>query len=276
MRLGRFLFTLMTPLILLTNDDGIGSHGLWSAARTLALLGEVVVVAPPYQYSGAGRGMPTTSTGVIEPRQVFLDGKEWTAYAVAGAPAQVVLYAVLEILKRKPDLVVSGINYGENVGSGIAASGTVGAALEAADMNIPCLAISLETEKEHHYSNTDQVDFSTAVHFTHFFGQALLSRRFPADVHVLKVDVPDDATPETPWEITRMSMSPYFENFAPERADWSQPARLGYETRFDVASEPEGTDVHTLRIKRRVSVTPLSLDMTSRVDFRELDQLLRK
>ncbi len=265
----------MTPLILLTNDDGIGSHGLWSAARALATLGDVVVVAPHRQYSGAGRGMPTTSTGVIEPRQVLLDGKEWTAYAVAGAPAQVVLYAVLEILKRKPDLVVSGINYGENVGSGIAASGTVGAALEAADMGIPCLAISLETEKEHHYSNTDQIDFGAAVHFTHYFSQALLSRRFPPDVHLLKVDVPDNATPETPWEITRMSMCPYFENFPPERTDWSVPAPLGYEIRFDVASEPEGTDVHTLRIKRRVSVTPLSLDMTSRVDFRELDKLLR-
>ncbi len=71
-------------------------------------------------------------------------------------------------------------------------------------------------------------------------------------------------------------MCPYFENLPPERTDWSVPAPLGYETRFDVASEPEGTDVHTLRIKRRVSVTPLSLDMTSRVDFRELDQLLRK
>jgi len=77
--------------------------------------------------------------------QVCVNGKNWTVHAVGGTPAQAVLHAVLEILPRKPDLVVSGINYGENVGSGVTVSGTVGAALDAAGLGIPALAVSLET-----------------------------------------------------------------------------------------------------------------------------------
>lgn len=266
----------MTPLILVTNDDGITSHGLWAAVRALAPLGEVVVAAPSRQYSGAGRGLPTTSSGVIERHTVRLDGKDWSGYSVAGAPAQVVLHACLEILPHLPDLVVSGINYGENVGSGITASGTVGAALEAADMCLPSLAISLETDTTHHYSNSDQIDFTTAAHFTHHFGQLLLEKSFPSDVRVLKVDVPEDATPETPWELTRMSMSRYYISTPPQRTSWQQPARLGYDLIVDLEHELEGTDIHTLRVKRRVSVTPLSLDMTSRVDFAELARVMEK
>ena len=265
----------MPPLILVTNDDGIGSHGLWAAARALSPLGEVVVAAPRQQVSGSGRGMPAGSDGIIELRQVELDGKTWQGYAVGGSPSQVVLYAVLEILGRHPDLVVSGINYGENVGSGITSSGTVGAAYEAADMTIPSMAISLETEKEHHFSNSDQVDFTTAAYFTHLFGRLLLEQRFPEDLSVLKVDIPDGATPKTPWQITRQSVQPYFLNFPPNRSSWDQPAKLGYEVRSKLENEPEGTDVHTLRVRRLVSVTPLSLDLTSRIDLNELDRQLR-
>ena len=128
----------LKPQILLTNDDGILSPGLWAAAEALAELGFVHVVAPRDQFSGAGRSLPSTSDGIITPRQVTVHGKEWTVYSVGGTPAQAVLHAVYEILPERPNLVVSGINYGENLSVGITASGTVGAALEGAGLGVPC------------------------------------------------------------------------------------------------------------------------------------------
>jgi 5'-nucleotidase len=92
---------------------------------------------------------------------------------------------VLEILPVRPDLVVSGINYGENVGSGITISGTVGAAMEGASLGVPSLAVSLETSEEHHLSYSAEVDFSAAAYFTAYFARLLLERNMPADVHLL-------------------------------------------------------------------------------------------
>src|SRR5260221_2714382 len=112
------------PQILLTNDDGIRSPGLWAAAAVLSEFGYVTVTAPCEQSSGAGRSLPNTSDGIISEEQVQVNGQKWSVFAVGGSPAQSVLHGVLEILKFKPDLVVSGINYGENVASGVTISGT--------------------------------------------------------------------------------------------------------------------------------------------------------
>jgi len=262
--------------ILLTNDDGIHSPGLWAAAGVLAKLGYVTVVAPRDQYSGAGRSLPSNSDGIIEIKQVRVNGQDWSVYAVGGSPAQAVLHGTLEILPQKPDLVVSGINFGENLGTGITISGTVGAALEAAGIGIPALAVSLETPIEHHYSLSKEVDFKAAAHFTHFFASLLLSKEMPADVDALKVDIPIHATPDTPWEITRVSRIRLFEALKPMRKSFQEPGIFGY--RFApgwLAAEP-GTDVHTIRIKQMVSVTPLSLDLTSRVDLCDFEHFLRR
>src|SRR4030067_821485 len=94
-----------------------------------------------------------------------------------------------------PALCGSGINYGENVGTGITASGTVGAALEAAALGVPALAVSLEVAQEYHLTYSEDVDFSAAAFFTGYFARLLLDKKFPEDAHVLKVDVPSDATP---------------------------------------------------------------------------------
>jgi len=261
--------------ILLTNDDGIRSPGLWAAAGALSEIGYVHVAAPRDQFSGAGRSMPSTSDGTIRPVQVQVNGKVWTVYAIGGTPAQTVQHAVLEILKRKPDLVVSGINYGENVGSGVTVSGTVGAALEAASLGIPALAVSLETEQSHHLSYSTDVDFTAAAYFTRYFARLLLSYPMPNDVHVLKVDVPSGADLETPWKVTRLSMNLYFEAIPPERSSFDHPGAVGYrlaETRYQT---PDDSDVYALGVGRMVSVTPLSLDLTSRVKLEELEGLLR-
>jgi 5'-nucleotidase len=171
--------------------------------------------------------------------------------------------------------VVSGINYGENVGTGITISGTVGAAMEAASMEIPALAVSLETAQEHHRSYSMEVDFSAAAFFTAYFARLLLEKRFPHDVDLLKVDVPNTATQQTPWQVTRLSRQRYYEPVAPQRSSWDVPGKVGYCNGVSLVNEPSDTDVYVLQKRRQVSVTPISLDMTARVDFRELERLLR-
>ena len=264
------------PQILLTNDDGIRSPGLWAAAAALSELGYVTVTAPREQSSGAGRSLPNTSDGIISEEQVQVNGQTWSVFAVGGSPAQSVLHGVLEVLKFKPDLVVSGINYGENVASGVTISGTVGAAMEAASLGIPALAISLEAHSKYHLSYSNDVDFSVAAGFAAQIACLLLEKKFPEDVNLLKVDVPSDAIADTPWQLTRVSKQRYYEPFGAERASWSEPGTIGYREAAALKDEPEDTDVYVLRVKRWVSVSPLSLDLSSRVDLVELDKLMRK
>jgi 5'/3'-nucleotidase len=265
-----------TAQILLTNDDGIDSPGLWAAAQALSQLGYVHVAAPRQQFSGAGRSKPISSDGIIEIKMVSVNGQSWQVYAVGGTPAQTVQHALLEILPERPALVVAGINYGENAGVGITISGTVGAALEGASHGIPSLAISLETRQEEHLSYSTTVDFSAAAHFAAYFGRLLMSRRFPLDVDVLKVDVPSDATPQTHWTVTRLSHRQYYEPVLPERSSWNEPGLIGYRLAADPRDDIQDTDVYALRVRRLVTVTPLSLDLTSRVDLSKLEQDMRQ
>jgi len=260
--------------ILLTNDDGIRSPGLWTAAAALETLGFVHVVAPRNQSSGTGRSLPHTSDGIIQSRQMHVNEKDWTVYSVGGTPAQAVLHGALEILPRRPDLVVSGINYGENLGLGVTVSGTVGAALEGASLGIPSLAVSLETEQRHHRSYSTEIEFSTAAHFTSLFGRCLLKKKLPPDVHVLKIDLPDDATPETPWKITRLARTSFFEAVTPNRESWDEPGTMGYRQAADWDQANPDSDVYAVHVERIVSETPLSLDLTSRVDFNQLREIL--
>jgi 5'-nucleotidase len=262
--------------ILLTNDDGIRSPGLWAAAQALSEIGFVHVAAPREQSSGAGRSLASTSDGLIQVLGVPVNGQLWKVHAVGGTPAQAVQHAVLEILPEVPDLVVSGINYGENVGSGVTISGTVGAALEAASLGIPALAVSLETDIAHHGSHSKEVDFSTAAHFTSFFARLVLSRRLADDVDVLKIDIPADATPQTSWTITRLSRRRYFIPTAPDRSSWDVPGVMGYRYSDELEKDDPASDSYALRVRRFVAVTPLSLDLTSRVDLSKLEASLRE
>ncbi|MDX1377408.1 MAG: 5'/3'-nucleotidase SurE [Anaerolineales bacterium] len=264
------------PQVLLTNDDGIRSPGLWAAAASLSNIGYVTITAPREQSSGMGRSLPNTSDGIIREEQMQVNGQEWSVFAVGGSPAQSVLHGVYEVMKKKPDLVVSGINYGENIASGITISGTVGAALEAASLGIPALAVSLEAHQQYHLSYSPDVKFSVAAEFAARMAHLLLKKKFPPDVKVLKVDIPSDATFETPWELTRISMQRYYEPVPPNRRSWEEPAVMGYREAGELETESEGTDVYAIRVKKVVSVTPLSLDLTSRVDFDELNKLMRE
>jgi len=264
------------PHILLTNDDGIRSPGLWAAAASLSNLGYVTVTAPRDQSTGMGRSLPSASTGIIQEEQVQVNGQMWNVYAVGGTPAQAVLHGILDVLKFKPDLVVSGINYGENVGTGVTISGTVGAAMEAASLGIPAMAVSFEADSRYHLSYSDEIDFSVAADFTLRIARVLLEQQLLPDVQFLKMDVPSEATKDTPWQVTRVSRQRYYDPVAIERNSWDEPGTIGYREAADLDSEPQDTDVYVMRVKRRVSVSPMSLDMSSRVDLSQLDQMMRK
>lgn len=258
------------PLILVTNDDGIDSSGLWAAVAALLPLGEVAVVAPNRQWSGAGRSLPREVTGALTRADRTLGGQTVIAYAVDASPAQTVIHGLTE-LGYRPALLVAGINFGENLSTEVTISGTVGAALEGATYGVPSLAVSLEMPISAHLTGGNGTDYRTAASFTRRFAALLLRRRLPFDLDALNVNVPDDATPETPWRLTFLSRSRYFVPLAPDRENGH--GRPGYRHLADPAAAERGSDVWTLRVERQVSVTPLSLDLTSRMDFGAIEDL---
>ena len=262
-------------MILVTCDDGIESPGLRAAVRAVLPLGDVIVSAPCEQQTGAGRSLPTFNDGAIHEVEYEVDGHRVPAYAIHGSPAQAVLYALVELVPYRPVLCVSGINFGANVGSGVTASGTVGAALEAADQGVPAMAVSLETDKKYHYNHSEEVDFSAATHFTRCLAARMLVRQMPADVDLLKVEVPCDATPHTPWRVTRLSRQRYFRALPTGRRSLAEKRRLDYEMVIDHATLEPDSDIQALLVERVVAVTPLSLDLTSRVALEELEAQLR-
>jgi 5'-nucleotidase len=264
-------------LILLTNDDGIASPGLAAAAEAAHDLGELLIIAPATQQTGMGRASPAIAGGAITEETVGAGSRDLPAYAVCGSPAQAVIYGVMVLARRRPDLVISGINYGENPGTCVTASGTVGAALQAAEMGIPGLAMSLETIKAYHYEYGIEVDWRAAIHYTHYFAQALLGKQLPFDVDVLKVDVPGDAAPETAWRMTRLSRQPYYhEHQVEEQPSDEALVRLDYGVQIDWETLEKDSDIYAFAHDRVVSVTPLSLDLTSRTNLARLDRLLRR
>ena len=260
--------------ILLTNDDGIRSPGLWAAATALSELGYVTVAAPREQVSATGRSMPRSSDGRIEKTSLYINGQDWPVYAVGGTPAQVVLHAILEVMDRPPDLVVSGINYGENVGHSITISGTVGAAFEGAAMGIPSLAVSLQMLGTDYISYSD-LDFSGAAFFTQLFAKMIVHKQMPPDVDLLKIEVPHDATPQTPWKMTRLARHRYYIPSAKRPGSWDEPFYMDGVPSVRPEDVSRDSDIYALLFERVVAVTPLSLDMTSRVDFATLERVLK-
>ena len=262
------------PLILFTNDDGIASPGLWASAEAFEDLGDILVVAPREQQSGTGRSMPSTSEGRIYEQEMLVNGRQLKVYAVDGTPAQAVQHGILELADRLPSLVVSGINYGENCGNGVTISGTVGAALEAASLGIPALAVSQVTRTDLHLTYSTDVDFSAAAQFARRFGEWMMRGYVPDDVDVLKVDVPLNATPETPWKVTRLSRRRVYWPTRPERVALSDVGHVGYRFHSDPSEAEPNSDVYVVLHEKLVSVTPISLDLTSRTDPFRLEQYI--
>lgn len=258
------------PLILITNDDGIRSSGLLAAASACAQLGDLLIAAPAEQQSAIGRAKPPSSSGRIFEEQLTLTlrGKQvtMTGYAVEGTPAQVVEHTMVELAKRPVDLVVSGINFGENIGEGITTSGTVGAALEAASFAVPALAVSLQTDPQHYFNHDALLDFTVAAHFVDIVVRALLANGLPPGADLLKLDVPAGATIETPIRWTRLSRDRYFYPVPTPRRHLNDPAPLSFEHRADAFKLEADSDVRAVVLDHVVSLTPLIRDMTAPFD----------
>lgn len=252
------------PLILLTNDDGVNSPGLAALAAALDPLGDLLIVAPQVQQSGMGRSFPQSNDGRMFETTIHANGQAWKAYGVSASPAQAVLHGVLELADRPITLAASGINYGENVGTGITASGTVGAALEAAANHIPTLAISLQVPDEAQHMNNDAgVDFTGAIYWSRFFAERLLHTGRIEDADVLKIDLPGGATPQTPWQITRLQIGNYFLHLPPLRRRLEDEGRIGYAFNPEAIYE-DNSDAKAV-LDGVISVTPLTLDITARI-----------
>ena len=266
------------PLFLVTNDDGINSPGLLALVEAVCDLGEVIVAAPQKQYSNAGRSHPPSALRDDNAEAVFLPVKcpNVRAYALDSSPAQTVLRALIELVPRPPALVISGINYGENMGSGVTISGTVGAALEAASAGVPALAVSLQTPHEFHFNASGKVDFSVAAAFARRFAQMLLKGSLPPDVDVLKIDVPDTASLDTPWRLTRVSRQPYYVPTRERRLSNDGTQLTNYIIQIDWDTLEPDSDIYALVVDRVVSVSPLSINLTSRVDLSFLTAELKR
>jgi len=262
--------------ILITNDDGINSPGIRAAAEAASTFGKVCVVAPTNQQTGAGRGIFGNRDLSLTPAQFEMNGSRVEAYHCDCSPALIVRHSIRTIFKEaKPDLVISGINYGENLGFNITNSGTVGAALEGASFGIPGIAISKQTEISSHHQYTEQ-DWSVSVHFLRKFIAATLESKLPFDVDVLKIDIPNDSTESTDWKITNLAKNVYYFS---EIDNPSLNSRLGESKttiRVDEETLDKNSDIYAFYVQKVVSVTPISLDMTSRVNLDELKEALLK
>lgn len=257
---------------MLTNDDGIASPGLLALLRAVRPLGDLLIVAPRHQQSGTGRSY-VKNVGITETHLLQVDGTPVQAYSVEASPAQSVHIGLLLFAPRRPDLLISGINYGENVGSSVTLSGTVGAAWEAATVGVPALAVSLEVDVEHHFAHSETVDFRSASRFAHRFASAILRNGLPPGVDIVNVNVPMSATADTPWRMTRVSRFTHFHDTI-QPNDLGEKVITGYHRNLDLSHVEPDSDLYVLFHDQAVTVTPLTVDTTARADFADVQRRL--
>ena len=251
--------------ILITNDDGVFSPGLAAAVNAVSGLGDVTVAAPEKQQTAAGRSITGNRDQKFSETVIKAGGNDVKAYYIDCSPALVLKFAFTTIFREeKPDLLISGINYGENIGTDITVSGTLGAAFEAASIGIPSIAVSLQTPFEYHLKY-GEVDWSGAEYFLKKFTRKFAdSGKGFRDFSILKIDVPDTADSDTPWVRTSLTNKPYYINLIRNgnKDSFLNEMKLELNNPEDHA---EGTDAYALLKERKVSVTPVKTDLTAEV-----------
>jgi broad specificity polyphosphatase/5'/3'-nucleotidase SurE/ADP-ribose pyrophosphatase YjhB (NUDIX family) len=185
----------------------------------------------------------------------------------------VVRHGLLRFAPRQPDLLIAGINYGENMGAGTTVSGTVGAAWEGASAGILSIALSLDVDLAHHYQHSEEIDFHAAAHFARVFAEAILRHRLPAGVQLLNINVPADATPHSAWRLTRVSGYAHYHTTI-ETSESGEKIVKGYHRQIDWAQVEPDTDIYALFKDKVVSVSPLTIDISARTSWRELQKHL--
>jgi 5'-nucleotidase len=233
--------------VLVSNDDGVDAPGIRVLAERLGAVGQVTVVAPDRDRSGASNSL--TLDAPI--RALRMDNGY---YRVAGTPTDCVHLALAGMLDYEPDIVVSGINNSANLGDDVIYSGTVSAAMEGRFLGLPAIAVSL-VSKDHHGEHYD-----SAAKAVLLLMERLLVDPLPADT-ILNVNVPDRPWEEIKgFEVTRLGKrhrsEPCIKQTDPRGKTiwWIGPAG-------DVDDAGPGTDFHAVR-RGFISVTPIHVDLT--------------
>lgn len=230
--------------ILVTNDDGVRSDGLLALAAALAPLGEVTVVAPLNEASAIGHALTLR-------RPLRLDRLDERVFAVDGTPTDCVNIGVITVLNGLPDLVVSGINRGWNLGDDVTYSGTVAGAMEGALLGAPSIAVSLKR-------TNDEFDFTQAASAAALLAGAVLRRGLPARTF-LNVNVPREKAKG--FRVTMQGKRNHVTSVA-EKVDPRGQPYYWIEEGLDHWEPHELSDYHAVR-DGYISVTPLHPDLTN-------------
>ena len=237
--------------ILLTNDDGIHAPGLRALVAAMQEIGTVTVVAPSHERSAAAQSLTLR-------QPIYCDQIAEREYAIEGTPADAMIVALHTLLKEKPDLVISGINPGGNMGENIYYSGTVGAAMEAAINHVPALAISIAHRGK-------KFDFSVAAEFTQRLAPIVMKEGLPRGV-LLNVNIPQPWTGKV--QFTRQSSKITRNLLQPGTDPRGRQYYWLHEQKFIEPME-QGTDHAAVR-DGAISITPLMLDHTDSASLNHL------
>ena len=239
-------------LILLTNDDGIMAPGIVAMYRELVKLGEVHVVAPETVQSATGHGI--TLTTPLLTSKVTIENA-FTGVAVDGRPADCVKLAVAQLLPREPELVVSGMNAGANVGINVIYSGTVAAAVEAAFLGLPAIAVSL------HLRSDVQTDYRRAAQMSSTAIRAVMDAGLKGG-EVVSINIPGLRPDEQPagMKVVRQCTRPFIDQYE-RRTDPRGREYFWNSSVFSLGNTEDDTDVAALRDKY-ICITPLQFDLT--------------
>jgi len=242
------------PLILVTNDDGIYSPGIRALTKAMNDIGDVVVIAPMNEQSAVGHSITLNSPIRIEDYNFGDELSHVPALAISGTPCDCMKLALHELLHRKPDLAVSGINKGSNVAINVIYSGTISAATESSVNGIDSIAFSLDT--------TDITsDFTPSGNYAKTIAQKVLRSQLPRGV-VLSVNVPNIPENEIKGiQVTRQARSQWEEVFV-GRKDPSNKPYYWYRGMLNILDQSKDTD-STVVDQGYVSITPLQYDRTA-------------
>lgn len=256
--------------ILITNDDGIYSTGLKAAYESLSKEFKTEIIAPSTQKSGIG-----SAISLFEPIRVSrVNAFNQTAYSVGGTPTDSVILGIYSILEKKPDLVVSGLNLGENLSTeAVTTSGTIGAALEASTHNVPAIAVSVKLRNEGNkfHEGRINVDLTYPKKILKKIVSGIQKNGFPKKVDVLNVNIPEDADENTEIEVTKLAKK-IFDTSVEERKDPRGRSYYWIDGGY-LQDVEKGTDVDAVLNKNMISITPISLTMTTEVELNKKELL---
>ena len=228
--------------ILITNDDGINAPGIKALEQSLAPVGEVTVIAPDREMSATSQAITLHSPMRVQ----RIDDRH---YAIGGTPADSVILALYHILPQRPDLVVSGINPGGNMGENVDYSGTVGGAMQAVVHGVPSFAISLASRKDH--------DFSSSAAFAAQLAARILEEGMEPGV-CLNVNVPRGEVCGV--RVTRQSRK-ISQNLVVEQKDPRGRSHYWFDETVELTDVEPDSDYGAIRA-HEISVTPLQVERT--------------